>query len=142
MGKLLVIAFFCSSFMLVSFAGTTSAPAPVPTALMMKPGPNTKPIVTEIVVHDIKFPKGGFKGKVAKIVSVKTYKYIEFDDKKTGRKLWVASTIAEIHAGDEIAIPEGTVMNDFYGDEAHMHFDFIIFTDKIKIVLSNSLNKK
>lgn len=96
------------------------------------------PPVTEVKVGEFEFPKEGIKGKISKIIRVNSYQYIEFKDYKTERTLWLATTVDKIRSGDQIEIAEGSVMSDFYGRDVNMHFDFIIFTEKIKRTSSKS----
>lgn len=109
-------------------APTAAAPTPQPDVKTLKQAPT----VTEVKVGEIVFPKGGFKGKILQLIRVKSYQYIEFQDNKTKRNLWVAASLDNTRAGNQIEIKDGTVMSDFYGQEVNMHFDYIIFTEKIK----------
>ena len=132
--KYLWIILLITNFFLMNASATTISSKKEKTSAK-------RPLVTKINTGEIVFPKGGLQGQILKIISVKSYQYIKFKDVESGRNLWVASANNPISAGDQINIPEGNVMSNFYGAAVNMYFDFIIFAEKVDKI-KKSKNKK
>lgn len=102
-----------------SDAGKTSAPATAVTPEVVKPEPAASK------------PGGGVSGKVAETMEASGYTYILVE--KGTEKTWVAGPKTVVKVGDEVAVSEGSVMNDFESKSLKRTFKQIIFAPAITV---------
>ncbi|NJD91453.1 MAG: DNA-binding protein [Geobacter sp.] len=73
-------------------------------------------------------PSTPHKGKVLQIINSGGYTYVELK-KKSGEKVWLAVSSAEIPVGSQQTFNPGMVMTNFESKSLKRTFDSIIFTD-------------
>lgn len=76
-------------------------------------------------------PGGGVSGKVAETMEASGYTYILIDNGTD--KTWVAGPKTVVKVGDEVAIADGSVMNDFESKSLKRTFKQIIFASAITV---------
>lgn len=73
----------------------------------------------------------GISGKVAETMDASGYTYVLID--KGTEKIWVAGPKTILKVGDEVAVAEGSVMNNFESKSLKRTFDKIIFASAIMV---------
>ena len=68
---------------------------------------------------------GGFTGKVAEIIKVERYTYVQVDTGK--EKIWAATPEFRGKVGDTVVVPEGLVMKNFRSNTLKRDFELVHF---------------
>jgi len=73
----------------------------------------------------------GFSGKVVETTNTAGYTYVLVD---TGsQKLWAASTLFDVKAGDPVSVSAGTPMANYHSPSLNRTFDLVYFTGGISV---------
>lgn len=73
----------------------------------------------------------GYTGNVAETINTGGYTYVQVD---TGsEKIWAAAPEFEVNVGDEVSVPKGMPMKDYYSKTLDRTFDVVYFVANISI---------
>jgi hypothetical protein len=88
-----------------------------------------------------KEPTEPHTGKVLKVINSGGYSYIELK-KKSGEKIWLAITAAEIPVGSQQTFNPGMIMTNFESKTLKRTFDQIVFTELVTPAKGSKDNKE
>lgn len=71
------------------------------------------------------------QGTVVETMQASRYTYVRVED-SSGAKHWVAAPVFKVKVGDEIMVPTGMQMKDFYSKTLDKKFDFVYFAGGVK----------
>ncbi len=81
----------------------------------------------------------GKTGKVVETMNSGGYTYVLVDD--GSKKIWAAAPQVAVAVGDEVILPEGTPMSNFFSKTLNRTFDVVYFVAGIQVVGGKSANE-
>ncbi len=79
-------------------------------------------------------------GKVVETMDAGGYTYVRVDDGP--KKIWAAAPQFKVKVGDQVVLPQGMPMTDFYSKTLHRTFEVVYFVADVQVLGSDSARDK